>query len=128
LNVYDVPLVKPVYACDVVFAPETAAPLAGVPPVGLYVTTTELYAPENDNVVPPLVVALKVTDDVTAPSVYKLPAVPPVTVNGVPATPDAVYGTTVNGPYCVLLARPPLYVYEDAVWLVATVAPLTSTL
>jgi hypothetical protein len=49
-------------------------------------------------------------------------------VNAVPATPAAVYGTTVNGPYCVLLARPPLYVYEDAVWLVATVPPFTKIL
>ena len=89
LNVYGVLDDKPVYGRDVVFAPEMVAPDAGVPPVGLYVMINELYAPEHDNVVPVAFVDPNVTVDVTTPSVYKLPAVPPVTVNGVPATPAA---------------------------------------
>jgi hypothetical protein len=62
------------------------------------VINTELYAPLHDNVVLPLVGAVSVTADVTTPKVEKLPAVPPSTVKGVPATPPAVYGTNVNGP------------------------------
>jgi hypothetical protein len=127
LNVYDVPADRLLYVCDVVFAPDTVDPDTGVPLAGVYMITTELYAPLHDNVVPLIVVDPNVTVDVTTPSVYKLPAVPPVTVKAGPDAPVAVYGTTVNGPYCTLLARP-VYVYDDVVWPVATVAPLTCTL
>jgi predicted PhzF superfamily epimerase YddE/YHI9 len=87
------------------FTPATELPDAGVPVVGLCVMMTELYAPEHDNVVLVSVVEANTTVDVTTPSVYKLPAVPPVTVNGGPALSFTVYGTTVNGPYFVLLLR-----------------------
>jgi hypothetical protein len=70
LNVYDVLAVKPAYACDVAFAPETLVPLAGMPlaVVGLYVITTELYVPLHDTVVSTAVVA-SVSGDVITPGV-----------------------------------------------------------